>query len=52
MGAGAATTQVCVYDYGETDLITFYASRAGEAPDDQKSFLPGSSYQFVLYVGA
>jgi hypothetical protein len=51
-GSGSSFTQVCVYDYGETDLVTFYASRAGEAPAEQQGFFPGTGYQFVLYVGA
>ncbi len=52
VGSGSSFTQVCVYDYGDTDLVTFYTSRSGEAPAEQQGFLPGTSYQFVLYVGA
>jgi hypothetical protein len=50
-GSGTTYSQICVYDYGASDLVTFYTSRSGEAPIEQQSFLTEPTYQFVVYAG-
>ena len=39
--------EVCIYDYGASDFMTFYAYRSGPAPIGQQSFLP-ASYNFQI----